>query len=62
MARRTVNKDSRLRSTLVRWDPIDNKYKPYVIDFGQCLFRGDIPTDEEWLYQQMWASEKWEYR
>jgi hypothetical protein len=54
MARGIVTRDSALRNTLVSWDPVGTRYRPYVIDFGGYQLR------EEFFTEEGWRSAQWE--
>jgi len=53
--REILNKDSNVRNTIVRWDPIDEKYKVFLIDFGHCKFKH--PDTDLWNWRKWQALE-----
>jgi serine/threonine protein kinase len=55
MSRGVLNCDSKLRNTLIRWDSVEKRYRPYVIDFGGCSLQEEFSTEEEW------RSARWEW-
>ena len=46
--REILNKDSNVRNTMVRWDPIDNKYKVFLIDFSHCKAKHPTTSLHKW--------------
>ncbi|KAF2175278.1 hypothetical protein K469DRAFT_684042 [Zopfia rhizophila CBS 207.26] len=36
-----LNRDVNVRNSLVCWDPLADKYKVFLINFGHCVFRQD---------------------
>ncbi|KAJ4318761.1 hypothetical protein N0V94_004275 [Neodidymelliopsis sp. IMI 364377] len=53
------NEDDNLaRNTVVHWDPITQKWKCKLIDFGHCLFREEGMSDWDWRKNQAWIDEE----
>jgi hypothetical protein len=53
------NEDDNLaRNTVVHWDPITQKWKCKLIDFGHCLFREEGMSDWDWRKCQAWIDEE----
>jgi serine/threonine protein kinase len=58
MSRGVLNCNSKLRNTLIRWDSVEKRYRPYVIDFGGCSLQEEFSTEEEWRSAQWeWTEE-----
>jgi len=56
--REILNNDSNVRNSVVRLDPIDNKYHAYIIDFGHCDFKPPTMSIQAWRKQQAHQDEE----
>jgi hypothetical protein len=46
------------RNTIIHWDPIGQRWKLKMIDFGHCIIRKKGTSDWEWRKLQAWEDEE----
>ncbi|KAF9695207.1 hypothetical protein EKO04_006845 [Ascochyta lentis] len=52
------NDDCCPRNTVVHWDPVTQRWKCKLIDFGHCAIRSKGVSDWEWRERQAWQDEE----
>ncbi|KAF2657461.1 hypothetical protein K491DRAFT_691097 [Lophiostoma macrostomum CBS 122681] len=52
MSKDILNTDVQPRNSLIRWDPVLNRWKVILIDFGHCYFRNEGESERDWRENQ----------
>lgn len=53
-----INSDDKCRNSLVRWDAATDKYKVFMMDFGQCRFRQPSDSEDDWMGEQSFTNDE----